>query len=371
MIRVKTIADIYTMTQFIKRKNYKFYLYVGAAWLGLWIFNSFISYQYTFELQIWNEIWRTIYIIGINFIFFEFGLPLILKKRSSPIFSVLSGILSITLLFILISFGLVAWKHLGMELNIYTSFRHAVLIPGGAYSHIIEDALYQTQGGISSVFFFGFAKLFYTNFKLRQTAQQLRLEKQEAELNYLKSQTNPHFLFNTLNNIYSLARDNSDLAAESILRLSKILRFMLYETNAKFISVKQELDIINDYISLEKLRYDDSLKIIFKQEADDINELIPPLLMITLVENAFKHGVSEISNQKFIDIQLSVKEKQLRFVVKNSTGHISEEKYIKENIGLSNLRRQLELLYKDFNLSLSHDNSSFTAVLKINLSSYV
>src|SRR4026209_2674745 len=110
-----------------------------------------------------------------------------------------------------------------------------------------------------SIFFFGIIRHIFNYTKLRQAAQQLRIEKQAAELNYLRSQTNPHFLFNTLNNIYSLARDKSDRAAESILRLSKILRFMLYETGGNFIAIENELQIIRDYVDLEKLRYDESL----------------------------------------------------------------------------------------------------------------
>jgi LytS/YehU family sensor histidine kinase len=235
----------------------------------------------------------------------------------------------------------------------------------------MEDVLYQAQGGVTSFFFFGIAKLFYDNFKLKQTTQKLRLEKQEAELNYLKSQTNPHFLFNTLNNIYSLARDKSDLAPESILRLSKILRFMLYETGGAFISIEKELKIINDYIALEKLRYDDSLNVSFKYEIEDMKQPIPPLLLIPLVENAFKHGVSETRNKPFLDIHLTANQQQLEFVIINSTEKLSGEGIVEENIGLSNLRRQLELLYKDYNLSIQRSESVFSAKLKINLASHV
>ncbi len=165
----------------------------------------------------------------------------------------------------------------------------------------------------------GLYRHIYNYIKLKQAAQQLRIEKQAAELNYLKSQTNPHFLFNTLNNIYSLARDKSDLAPESILRLSKILRFMLYETGGEYIAIEQELKIINDYIALEKLRYDESLRINFNHDIEDMKQALPPLLLIPLVENAFKHGVSETRNQPFVDIHLSVNNRQLTFIVKNST----------------------------------------------------
>ncbi|HEY0356732.1 MAG TPA: histidine kinase, partial [Flavisolibacter sp.] len=186
-----------------------------------------------------------------------------------------------------------------------------------------------------------------------------------------KSQTNPHFLFNTLNNIYSLARDKSDLAPESILRLSKILRFMLYDTGGAYIAIEQEIKIIGDYIALERLRYDDSLRINFNHDVEDMKQSLPPLLLIPLVENAFKHGVSETRSLPFVDIHLSVNKRQLSFVVKNSTGQPAASKEVTENIGLGNLRRQLVLLYSDYRLSVEQNGSEFIARLTINLASHV
>jgi LytS/YehU family sensor histidine kinase len=168
-----------------------------------------------------------------------------------------------------------------------------------------------------------------------------------------------------------LSRDKSDLAPESILRLSKILRFMLYETSGDYICIEQELKIITDYIALEKLRYDESLNVNFNYDVEDMKQALPPLLLMPLVENAFKHGVSETRNRPFVDIHLSVNKRQLTFVVKNSAEVAPEGPGVKENIGLGNLRRQLELLYTDYNLSVDQAPSVFTAVLKINLASHV
>jgi two-component system LytT family sensor kinase len=260
------------------------------------------------------------------------------------------------------SFGLHAWRLLGMSLHIYT--------PMIVYESIEKELEGQTAFSAASVFFFGIGRHIYNYIKLKQATQKLLFEKQAAELNYLKSQTNPHFLFNTLNNIYSLARDKSDLAPESIMRLSKILRFMLYETSGQYIAIEQEIKIISDYIELEKLRYDDSLRIDFRYDIEDKKQALPPLLLIPLVENAFKHGVSETRQQPFVDILLLVNQRQLNFVVKNSTETLPGEN-IKENIGLSNLRRQLELLYKDYDLSVQQSDAVFTASLKINLASHV
>jgi LytS/YehU family sensor histidine kinase len=261
------------------------------------------------------------------------------------------------------SFGLYAWRGIGIQLHIYTD-----LLKFPSMSQALSA---QASYGVMSIFFFGIIKHVYDYKKLKLAAQQLRIEKQEAELNYLKSQTNPHFLFNTLNNIYSLARDKSDQAPEAILRLSKILRFTLYETGGAYIAVEQELKIISDYLDLEKLRYDDSLNINFNYNVEDMKQALPPLLLIPLVENAFKHGVSETRNHPFVDIHLSINKRQLEFCVKNSTERFSGEQGVKESIGLSNLRRQLELLYKDYNLSVRQDESVFTAILKINLASHV
>lgn len=224
---------------------------------------------------------------------------------------------------------------------------------------------------MGSVVFFGVLRHIYNYFRLKQLTQQLRIEKQQAELNYLRAQTNPHFLFNTLNNIYSLARDKSDQAAESILHLSKILRYMLYETKGDFIAIEQEIKITGDYIALEKLRYDDSLRVNFNHNIEDRQQALPPLLLLSLVENAFKHGVSETRQQPFVNIHLSVNKRQLHFVVKNSTGELSELQADKEHIGLSNLRRQLELQYSDYKLSTGREPYIFTASLDINLASHV
>jgi LytS/YehU family sensor histidine kinase len=146
---------------------------------------------------------------------------------------------------------------------------------------------------------------------------------------------------------------------------------MLYEISGDYIAIEQELKIMTDYIALEKLRYDESLHINFNYDVEDMKQALPPLLLIPLVENAFKHGVSETRNRPFVDIHLSVNKRQLAFIVKNSAESFSGDGSVKENIGLSNLRRQLELLYSDYSLSAQQREAVFTATLKINLASHV
>ena len=146
---------------------------------------------------------------------------------------------------------------------------------------------------------------------------------------------------------------------------------MLYETSGAYIAIDQELKIMTDYLELEKLRYDDSLHVNFNYNIEDMKQALPPLLLIPLVENAFKHGVSETRNQPFVDIHLTVEKRQLSFIVKNSVESYIPDTGVKENIGISNLRRQLELLYTDYSLNLVSAANEFTAHLKINLGSHV
>lgn len=338
-------------------ERFKFYLWVGLVYLLLWIFNALAHYPEAFVPRAINEMWRASYIIIVNYWFFEYTLLKISRKK------ILTSLLILATQIFLFSFGLYVWRGIGILLQFYTAFEN--------YPSVGEAVSHQMSASVSSILFFGIIKHIYDYRKLKTAAQQLRIEKQQAELNYLKSQTNPHFLFNTLNNIYSLARDKSDLAPESILRLSKILRFMLYEAGGEYIAIEQELKIISDYIALEKLRYDDSLHINFNYDIEDMKQALPPLLLIPLVENAFKHGVSETRAQPFADIHLSVNGRKLTFFVKNSAESIAGRKGVKENIGLTNLRRQLELLYTEYNLSVEQGESQFTATLKINLASHV
>jgi len=346
----------------MKIKLLKFYLWVGFADFLLGVFHTSSIYPDKIPFVVLNNFWGIIYVIPLAYLLYEYAAPFAFKNRRSIIYNILTAIFLLFAFMMLFSYGAYAWRLLGIQLHIYTPLKDYATT-----SEALQNRMAYSMG---TVFFLGITRAIYNYIQLRQMAQQLRIEKQEAELNYLRSQTNPHFLFNTLNNIYSLARDKSDVAPESILRLSKILRFMLYETAGKYISIEQELKIISDYIELEKLRYDESLRINFNYNVEDLKQSIPPLLLIPLVENAFKHGASETRGQPFVDIHLSVNQRQLIFVVKNSADTLPDES-VKENIGLSNLRRQLELLYKEYNLSVLHSGSVFTATLKINLASHV
>ncbi len=187
--------------------------------------------------------------------------------------------------------------------------------------------------------------LFFKNQENLRRAETLRAEKSAAELLALKSQIQPHFLFNTINNIYALARVKSPKTAPVALKLAHLLRFVLYETQKTEIPLATEVQILEDYLDLEKLRFDDDrLKIEVVFEMENPQFLVTPLLFLPLVENAFKHGAGEQRENASIKICLRQTGGRLDFEVKNS---LPEEKILEktDGIGLKNVRRQLELIY--------------------------
>jgi two-component system, LytTR family, sensor kinase len=195
-------------------------------------------------------------------------------------------------------------------------------------------------------------------------------EKMETELKFLRNQTHPHFLLNTLNNIYGLACKQSEDTAEVILKLSELLRFMLYQSNSPVIALNEEIRILEDYLELELIRYNDRLNVSFEKEVDEAGYCITPLLLLPLVENAFKHGISETRFSSFIDIDLKVEGSGLHFSIENSKDP-QPPPAEPSAIGLANTRRQLELSYQDYDLQVQDKGSSFLVQLTVNLNSHV
>lgn len=191
-------------------------------------------------------------------------------------------------------------------------------------------------------------------------------EKSEAELKFLKSQLNPHFLFNTLNNIYSLARKNSPQTSEAIIKLSKLMRFMLYETSGKDILLTDEIKVITDYIELEKLRYSNRLKLYFDFKTDNPLQRIAPLLLIHFVENLFKHGVSETQQEVVVTVNIELSNSVLNAQFFNPI-HESGSTSSESPIGMENIRRQLNLLYPKHSLVIDQANNLFSVYLTIPL----
>ncbi len=204
----------------------------------------------------------------------------------------------------------------------------------------------------------------------KEKEKNLIKEKLEAELKFLKNQTNPHFLLNTLNNIYALARKKSDHTAEVVMRLSELLRFMLYESKSNRIKLADEIKVLEDYLELETIRYNQRLAVSFEKNVDCDGYSITPFLLLPFLENAFKHGISETRFESFIHVNIIAKDDLLNFEIENSKEAYEQEKPA-ANIGLANVKRRLELTYSDYKLDVHNGNDVFRVNLTINLNSYV
>ncbi len=195
------------------------------------------------------------------------------------------------------------------------------------------------------VIFFGVAIKMLLHWRTsKEDYQKLLREKVEAELKFLKAQLNPHFLFNTLNNLYYLASEKSDKAPQAILALSELLDYVLNGTKADFVLLEKEIHEIKNYIALESFRYEDRLVVDFTMSGNVNGLMIAPMLLITLAENAFKHGVMPSTNHARIEISIECSTGKIRATIKNSIGNKSTSN--SNGIGLENLKNQLMLLYK-------------------------
>jgi len=202
------------------------------------------------------------------------------------------------------------------------------------------------------------------NKELQNKILETQLQIKSQELNYLKKQIHPHFLFNTLNTIYGFALKQSKNTPEIILKLSNLLDYILYQVNKPKVSLKEEILHIKEYIDLEKIRFQDTLKVTF--EANNIipEKQVAPMLLIPFVENAFKHG-SLIDGFLNVIIQIELNHNRLQFSIKNTILN-DETEQGKEGIGLENIKKRLDLLYKNnHELNIENKNNWFVVNLTI------
>ena len=190
-------------------------------------------------------------------------------------------------------------------------------------------------------------KLLKFSYEKQTLNLQLLKEKTEAELEMLRSQINPHFLFNTLNNIYTLSLKKSEQTPEVVLKLSDMLDYLLYESNSNLVPLKKEITLIENYLYLQQIRFGNRLKVNFKKNINSKEQQIAPMLLLPFVENSFKHGVGKHRNSAWINIELSTDIGNIEFYVSNSQSEIEPDKNSNTSggIGLYNVRKRLNLIY--------------------------
>ena len=231
-------------------------------------------------------------------------------------------------------------------------------------------AIFYTYAWVAILATFHLMRRYYTNQQMtqayQQAAEQLQKEKLEAELKLLKSQINPHFLFNTLNSLYVLALNNSQRTPAMIHKLSELMSYMLYESNQAEVLLEKEVEYIRNYIALEKIRYGDRIEITFNVYSHLNNLRIAPLLMLPFVENSFKHGVRNQSSNGWISIELDIVDEEIVFKVENSKG--AKPAASQGGIGLSNVTKRLDYLYRDsYSLAKFDEQDTYMVVLRIGL----
>lgn len=210
-------------------------------------------------------------------------------------------------------------------------------------------------------------KLLLDNARAQRRLVEMAREKAETELQYLKSQINPHLLFNSLNSIYFLIDKQNTEARQTLLQFSDLLRYQLYDCNADTIEIEKELRYLSDYVRLQRLRKDNQYDIQMNQQGDMTSFCITPLLLVPFVENAFKHISHHHDRRNFVEIDLSRQNGVFNFTVVNSTDkHRSTEP--RGGIGLANVQRRLELLYPNkHQLKITNNEDTFTVQLQINI----
>jgi len=182
---------------------------------------------------------------------------------------------------------------------------------------------------------------------LKRTLEKEKIEAQlkvnEAELKLLKAQIHPHFLFNTLNNLYSLAIQKSEKTPEVILKISDMLGYIIYDCVSEKVTLEKEIEFINSYIELERIRYDEGMTLSFIKSGDFSNKYIAPMILHAFVENSFKHGASKDTGNPWITIDLKMNREWLRFAVSNSK--VPDKGPVSTGIGIENVKKRLNLLY--------------------------
>ncbi|MBN2348126.1 MAG: histidine kinase [Bacteroidales bacterium] len=351
-------------------QSYKTFLFHGLAWLLFFLLSFLTISNYRINVDFWFHFKVWILYIIVFYINYMLFIPGLLFRKKLFLYVLCSLVLIFGIFFLKSQF-----ENNHFEKLKPARFERSFDELRKAFPEINKDFI-RKEGEISRPFnkkifdgrrmlfsSYGILLIFLSSTVLRlllkwsedeKIKSETEKENIAAELSYLKKQVNPHFLFNSLNSIYSLSISKSEKTTDTILKLSSILRYMLYETNSKLVYFSEELEVIHNYIELQKLRLTDKVSVNYTLKGNPDSFKIEPLLLIPLIENAFKYGTDNVNNS-FIDIQINITDKRLSFDVRNKK--VFSPKKNNENasgIGIKNINRRLELLYPgDYKLNIN------------------
>ena len=346
------------MQTFIQRN--RIFLLHFSFWC---LYFSFFFYQITFSRRgeetdyvraFFDASTQIIFTATLSYLNYFYWLPRFLKHKNIGRY----------LLEFIIPFIVIITLHIYLKRYIYLELKEA--------KRFLYSTKFIIQHGMIALFiaiFVGMLRFAQDWFELEAKKKDIENEKLTAELRFLKAQINPHFLFNTLNNLYYLAMINSPNTTEVIEKLSQMMRYMLYDSNHPKVSLNKEIEYMKNYISLEKLRLDNQVPINFEIKGNPDQVHIVPLVFITFLENAFKHGVSNNSTNAYVNIKIAIEGQNCTYVVENSKlPQNMENTNEKSGIGLQNVNRRLDLSYpNNYELTVYDDEKEYKIILKLNL----
>jgi two-component system LytT family sensor kinase len=295
--------------------------------------------------------------ISIFYINYTLLIPLLVKEKKRY------GLYVVAIIILIIMMSLI--KIALASLHSTDIFGYITDVNKGYYLNILQYV-------VSTIFISGFFVVVSSLLKFavdwfgnEAIQRNLIMEKKEMELQFLKSQLNPHFLFNSLNNIYSLAYQKSDKTADAILKLSEIMRYMIYESNDSWVSLSKEIEYVQSFIELQKLRFKDGANVEFTLNGEIDGQQIVPLILISFVENAFKHGIAN-DPENPIRINIIANQKILHFSVTNKKNTYNKDEV--GGVGLINVERRLQLLYPErYKLNIVNSATHYTTELMLDL----
>lgn len=330
-------------------------------WCAWWVFYATVNANTYWDRDFWGWMFVELWVLPVKLTLTYYVVYVLLPKYSKKKQYVSLFLITVFLAFL----GAIIIRSMG-----YFSFMEG-FIPTGKYFSKMGGSSFFTLKMVYIVLDLLFVVSLVITIKFVQ--QQIVYERKtkslmtqmlETELLFLKHQLQPHFLFNTLNNLYGLIlTKENDRAGDMVVKLSDIMSYMLYESNETQVSVEKELANLENYIALEKIRYGEELHIEYAVSGDTQKKKIPPLILISFVENSFKHGLSGAVEHSWIKINAKVNEGQFLFTVENSlpeAGTITdqEKSRVKSGIGLENVRKRLDLIYGEgYDLAITHKDT--------------
>jgi two-component system sensor histidine kinase AlgZ len=329
-----------------------------------WLYLSFFTYQVSLfsrgpEVE-WERVLTVVAIhiscaMLIGYLNYFIFLPKFLRDKNGLKF----------ILEFLVALVIVVFVRIHLERYFIDGYTHEE-----KYLYSPRFIVHVASSNLFTVIFLSMVKVVTEWFEFEAKKKSVENERLTAELNFLKAQINPHFLFNTLNNLYYLAYTNSSNTPEVIAKLSQMMRYMIYDSNHAYVPLTKEIEYMESYISLERLRLNNQIPIKFDIQGEAQNFRITPFIFITFLENAFKHGVSNSNPGSWVNVSVSLKDNWCTYIVENSKiTSAKPEAEEKSGIGLQNVSRRLELSYPErYELEVKDLADRYFVKLRIQLS---